>query len=114
MDLTDIPKDILNDDKYNYKLACIFDNLSIYAYVEIIQSKEAKEILPVLMRISNLKGLAKILITNNGKEFDNRLFKEYLESNKIEKRSTRVYNPQCIGIIERFNKTIKEMIKKDY
>ena len=70
MDLTDIPKDISNEDNKNFKLACIIDNLSKYAYAEIIQSKEAKEVLPVLMRYVNIKGLPKILITDNGKEFD--------------------------------------------
>ena len=36
MDLTDIIKDISNDDKNNFKLSCIIDNLSKYEYAENI------------------------------------------------------------------------------
>jgi len=56
MDLTDIPKGILlnlKDNKF-YKIACIVDNLSKFAYAELISSKQSKEVLPVLMRYVNI------------------------------------------------------------
>ncbi len=43
MDLTDIPKEILvnlKDNKFN-KIACIVDNLSKFAYAELISSKQS-------------------------------------------------------------------------
>jgi len=116
MDLTDIPKEILlnlKDNKF-YKIACIVDNLSKFAYAELISSKQSKEFLPVLMRYVNVKGKPKILLTDNGKEFINNMFKEYLEINNISKRTTRVYNPKCNGIMERFIKTLKDLLLKDY
>jgi len=42
------------------------------------------------------------------------MFKEYLEINNISKRTTRVYNPKCNGIMERFIKTLKDLLLKDY
>ena len=51
---------------------------------------------------------------DNGTEFVNNIFSEYCTMNKIEHRKTRSYNTACNWIVERFNKTIKEMLIKEY
>ena len=66
------------------------------------------------MRYVNIKGLPKILLTDNGTEFVNSLFKDYLNNINTEHRNTRPYNPQCNGIAERFIKTLKELLSKEY
>ena len=66
------------------------------------------------MRYINLKGKPDILLTDNGTEFCNHIFSDYLDNLKIEKRNTRPYNPACNGIVERFNHTIKDLLKKEY
>ena len=55
-----------------------------------MENQQDKEVLPVLMRYVNMKGRSNILLTDNGKEFINNMFKEYLENNNIEKRITHV------------------------
>ena len=65
------------------------------------------------MRFINIKGKPKIL-TDNGTEFVNGLFENYLENNNIEKRNTRLYNPRCNGVAERVIKTLKDFLTKDY
>lgn len=119
MDITDLPSEfnidnIFNKEHINSKLACIVDNLSKFAYAEIIPNKKALNILPVLMRYINLKGKPDFLLTDNGTEFCNHIFSDYLDNLKIEKRNTRPYNPACNGIVERFNHTIKDLLKKEY
>ena len=42
------------------------------------------------------------------------MFKEYLESYNIEKRITHAYNPKCNGILERYNKILKDLLIKDF
>ena len=117
MDLTDMPEVIKNGKDINLdkksKIAVVVDNLTKFAY-ELITSKMAKDVLPVLMRYINIKGCPKILLTDNGTEFVNGLFKDYLNSNNIEHRNTRPYNPQCNGIAERFIKTLKDLLSKEY
>jgi len=66
------------------------------------------------MRYINLKGKPDILLTDNGTEFCNHIFSDYLDNLKIEKRNTRPYNPACNGIVEHFNHTIKDLLKKEY
>ena len=91
MDITDLPSDF-NKEQINSKLACIVDNLSKFAYAEIIPNKKAINVLHVLMRYINLKGKPDILLTDNDSEFCNHIFSDYLD-NLIEKRNTRPYNP---------------------
>lgn len=115
MDLRYFPKEILENLKNNRfsKIACIIDNLFKFAYREFISSKQAKEVLLVLMRYVNLKGCSNILLVDNGKEFINNMFNEYLENNNIQNRTTRVYNPKSNGIVVRFNKTLKDLLIND-
>ena len=62
-----------------------------------------------------MKGSPNILLKNNGKEFINIMLNEFLENNNnIEKRTTHSYNPKCNGIVERFNKTLKDLLIKDF
>ena len=114
MDLSDIPEDLkLNNNQLN-KIAIIIDNLSKYAFVELIPTKSASDVLEVFMKYVNIRGKPKILLTDNGKEFINNSFKRYLEINNIEHRHTRPYNPKCNGIAERFIQTFKDMLKREY
>ena len=86
MDLTDLPAIIKKDNKFvnkKFRLAVVIDNLSKFTYAEINDSKSAKDFFPVLMRFLNIKGKPKILLTNNGTEFVNGLFTDYLQFNNI-------------------------------
>jgi len=118
MDITDLPSEfnidnIFINEHINSKLACIVDNLSKFAYAEIIPKKKAINVLSVLMRYINLKGKPDILLTDNGIEFCNHIFSDYLDNLKIEKRKARPYSPACNGIVEHFNHTIKDLLKKN-
>ena len=52
----------------------------------------------------------KILHTDNGGEFKNKVMKNYLKENNIEHITRGLYNPQHQGAVESFNKTIKIFI----
>ena len=66
------------------------------------------------MRFINIKGKPKILLTDNGTEFANGLFTDYLKFNNIEKRNTKPYNPRCNGVAERIIQSLKDSLIKDY
>ena len=108
MDITDLPSEFNIDNIYindhiNSKLACIVDNLSKFAYAEIIPNKKAINVLPVLMRYINLKGKPDILLTDNGTEFCNHIFSDYLDNLK-----KRIY--QFLIIIKIEKKILKNQI----
>ena len=116
MDLSDIPESLLlnNIELKNHKLAVIVENLSKYAFVCIIENKAAKNVLPVLIKYINVIGKPSIILTDNGTEFVNELFDNYLSINNIEHRKSRPYNPACNGVVERFIKTLKDLLLKKF
>ena len=57
-------------------------------------------------------GEPEILITDNGAEFNEAEWKEYLRGVGVDHRKTTPAHPQSNGRIERFNRTLKEMLRK--
>ena len=52
------------------------------------------------------------MLTDRGTEFTAHAFQEYLRQLGVEHRMTTPAHPQCNGRIERFNRTLKELIQK--
>lgn len=57
-------------------------------------------------------GTTKRIHCDNGKNFQSSLTKKVLQKFNIQQSRTTPYHPQCNGGVERFNKTIKNIIKK--
>ncbi|KAL8134606.1 hypothetical protein AgCh_009579 [Apium graveolens] len=57
-------------------------------------------------------GIPRILVTDNGTQFNNEEFKKYCEENKIELRFTSVAHPQANGQAEVANRIILDGLKK--
>ncbi|KAL8116195.1 hypothetical protein AgCh_022622 [Apium graveolens] len=57
-------------------------------------------------------GIPRILVTDNGTQFNNEEFKKYCEENEIELRFTSVAHPQANGQVEVANRIILDGLKK--
>ncbi|KAL8088405.1 hypothetical protein AgCh_038254 [Apium graveolens] len=57
-------------------------------------------------------GITRILVTDNGTQFNNEEFKKYCEENEIELRFTSVAHPQANGQVEVANRIILDGLKK--
>ncbi|XP_074322975.1 uncharacterized protein LOC141659934 [Apium graveolens] len=57
-------------------------------------------------------GIPRILVTNNGTQFNNEEFKKYCEENEIELRFTSVAHPQANGHAEVVNRVLLDGLKK--
>jgi len=57
-------------------------------------------------------GTPRLLLTDNGKEFENELCFELCRLLDIEKQRTTFYRPQCNGGIERWHSTMHSMLAK--
>ena len=53
-----------------------------------------------------------ILISDQGKVLNSKAFKAYLASLGISHRTTTSYHPACNGLVERFNRTLKQLLAK--
>lgn len=97
----------LDNDDCNY-LFCIIDVFTKFAFVFPIHNKEAQTIAIILKSLfdDNIKPL--ILLSDNGSEFIAEVVKRVCEGAKVHLITSYPYIP--LGIIERFNKTIKSKI----
>ena len=57
-------------------------------------------------------GVMKQLHTHKGKSFENEVLKELTDILRIKKTRTTPYHPQSDGMVERLNRTLKDMLAK--
>ena len=91
----------------------IFTNIDTYtrwpeAYA--IANQETETILTCLEDFISRHGLSDAILTNQGRNFESQLFKSFLQSFGIIKKSTTSYHPAFNGQIERFNGMLVKII----
>ena len=88
-------------------LLCVIDLLSRYSWVIPLKNKKGDSIVEGFKKILNNSNRKPNKIwVDNGKEFYNNKFKNFLKNNDIEMYST--FNEGESGIAERFIKTLKK------
>ena len=99
-----------NNRGYRYILVVI-DNFSKFGWTKPLKNKYAQSITDAFSEIiksSNRK--PNLLETDDGKEYVNKIFNEFLNNNKIKRYSR--YTDKGAVFAERFNKTIRNILKK--
>ena len=110
-DLVEMQKFSKINKGYRYLLTCI-DIFSKYAFAIPLKDKKGITIKNVLQKIFN-KRKPKFLWTDNGKEFYNNQVNDLLEKNNIKLYSTNNSEIKS-SVIERFNRTFKNMMYKKF
>ena len=107
--------DLVNMEKFEVKgykyLLNAIDMSSRFLYSVALKNKTEKEVLEGFKKIYN-KSKIKAIRSDNGSEFINKKFKDYLEKNGIKQILGEAGKPQSNGMIERANGSIKELIQK--
>ena len=106
LDLTDLPFNIDLQDKFKYLLN-IIDHFSKLCKSYLLKNKEAFGILQCVKNFISIYGLPRSIGTDNGREFKNKLFTDYMEENKIQYVHGLPYKPHSQGVCEIVHKTIK-------
>lgn len=88
-----------------YLLTCI-DTLTKIGDVEILHDKSADSAFDGFMKIVERMGKPETIYSDSGKEFNNKLFKEWADTNQVTMYFTLYHAP----IVERFNLTLKNII----
>ena len=68
----------------------------------------AEELIKVFARV----GIPKEVLTDQGSNFTSKLLSELYRLLKIQGVCTSPYHPQCDGLVEHFNQTLKMMLRK--
>ena len=101
-------------DNYGFKwILLVIDVFTRKAYAQAMISKEGTSTLHSFNAIANEheKG-PENLITDNGTEFMNKKFQDYLSANHIFHETNEPQYHQTLGLIDRLCRTIKEKIFK--
>jgi len=108
MDLVNMEKFQVRGYKYLFNAV---DMSSRFIYSVAMKNKEKEEVLKSFKKIYN-KSKTHAVRSDNGSEFINKPFKDYLEKNGIKQILGEAGKPASNGMIERANATIKELIQK--
>ena len=90
----------------------LIDVCSRYAEAVPLKKIESKDIVQALYLIFTRIGFPEEIISDRGTQFTSNLTKEFMNTFGIKQKFTTPYHPQCNGMCERFNKTLKEMLSK--
>ena len=99
------------DDKF-VGLLVITEYLSIFPFVRAIKSKTAAEIVDHLWDFICLFGPPKEILSDQGREFCNKLVEQLVNVIGAEHRITSAYHPRTNGQTERFNQTFVSALRK--
>jgi transposase InsO family protein len=110
-DLMDVSAQAHNNGGVNYFL-CVIDIWSRFAWVRLLKNKTNKSATDAFHDILRIGRSPQILMTDNGSEFISRSWKQLLKDNNIRASYAEPGDHHRMGIVERFNKTIRGMITK--
>ena len=77
-----------------------------------LRSIEAERIAEELIKIFSRVGIPKEILTDQGSNFTSRLLAEVYRMLHIQAIRTSPYHPQTDGLVERFNQTLKLLLRK--
>ncbi|XP_063041160.1 uncharacterized protein LOC134436063 [Engraulis encrasicolus] len=90
----------------------ILDYATRYPEAIPLRKATSRQIAKELFLLSTSLGIPKEILTDQGTPFMSRVMKELCALLKIKQLRTSVYHPQTDGLVERFNKTLKSMLRK--
>ncbi len=90
----------------------LVDYATRYPEAVALHSISAKSVADALFRLISRVGIPKEILTDQGTAFMSRTLRELYELLGIKSIRTSVYHPQTDGLVERFNRMLKTMIRK--
>ncbi|XP_014613889.1 PREDICTED: uncharacterized protein LOC106792185 [Polistes canadensis] len=101
-----------NEEGYKYILTMV-DHRTKWAEVVPLRYKSMSEVRDgIEKQLIGKHGRPREILSDNGKEFDNREVKEMCKEYDISWKHSSPYNPTTTGLVERFNKTLVGKLRK--
>lgn len=99
------------NDGNKYALVVV-DVCTRFVFLEAIPTKEAKVIAAKLFKLFCTIGFPKVVQSDNGTEFVNKIMKIIEDQLKIDHRLTTPYHPRANGVAERNVRSVKDILEK--
>ena len=110
---TDIVGPFVVSPKGNRYILTVLDHATAWMEAYPLQTKSVDSVISAFHRDYLPRfGAPKVLLTDQGREFQAVQFKDYMQSLGVELRRTTPYHPQTNGRIERAHRTIKQILRK--
>ena len=77
-----------------------------------LRNVTTETIVNCIIKVTTRIGVPQELLTDNGSNFMSKVMKKYCSMTGIEQIRTSPYHPQTDGMVERFNATLKRLLRK--
>lgn len=95
----------------NEKFLTLIDAFSKYAQAYHLRDGTALSVVQALLTFCTHHGVPYTIVTDQGPEFTNALFSEFVRLHKIQHHKILAHTPNDNGIVERFHSTILEHLR---
>ncbi|XP_071964120.1 uncharacterized protein [Antedon mediterranea] len=96
----------------NRYIITIIDFATRYPEAVPLPSIEAERVAEALVGVFSRLGIPKEMLTDRGSQFTSEVMKQVSKLLSIRQVMTSPYHPACNGLVERFNGTLKQMLKR--
>jgi hypothetical protein len=107
MDLIDVSQHSRLNGGITFLLNVV-DHFSKFAWSRPLKNKSMENVSYELLHIFLQEGSPEVLTSDNGSEFVGSKTQELCANFNVDQRFSAAYRPQTNGLVERFNKTLKE------
>ena len=108
----DIVGPLAKTKRGNRFILTIVDDATRYPEAFALKSCDAVNVANALIELFRRVGIPRIILTDQGSNFTSKLMKELFAILKVKGVTTSPYHPQANGKTERFNGTLKSILKK--
>lgn len=108
------PFEIVHIDLFtaqNEKYLTLVDAFSKYAQAYFLRDGTAISVIQALLMFFTHHGVPLTIVTDQGTEFTNQVFAEFLKTHKIQHHKVLAHAPNDNGMVERFHSTILEHLR---
>lgn len=96
----------------NKYILVVCDYATRYPEAVALKSIDAEHVAEALITLFSRVGVVEEILTDQGTNFTSQLFAELYRLLHVKAVRTSPYHPQTDGLVERFNRTLKDMLKK--
>ncbi|XP_069138852.1 uncharacterized protein [Argopecten irradians] len=96
----------------NRFILTVVDYATQYPESVALPGIETERVAEALVDIYSRVGIPREVLTDQGSQFTSDLIKEVSRLLSIRRLTTTPYHPMCNGLVERFNGTLKQMLKR--
>ena len=103
---------LLRSRSGNRYILVLCDYATWYPEAIPLKNTDAETIAEELVALFSRVGIPHEILTDQGSNFQSQLLKELYRLLRVEAIRTSPYHPQTDGLVERFNQTLKAMLRK--